>query len=148
MLLRPIIEEQALTWAVAFIDNHEIDKINILKASFKAMHQAIEQLKIVPELLLIDGNRFSPYFGIPHECIVKGDGKYASIAAASILAKTHRDVFMEELHLSHEAYDWKQNKGYPTPFHKSKVRELGHTSYHRITFKLKEDGVARKSKSK
>ncbi len=141
MLLRPIIEEHALAWAVAFIDNHEIDRINILKASFKAMHEAIDQLKIIPELLLIDGNRFAPYFGIPHECIVKGDGKYASIAAASVLAKTHRDVFMEELHHKHAAYDWKQNKGYPTPFHKAKVRELGHTPYHRVTFKLKDSVV-------
>ncbi|KAA5535172.1 ribonuclease HII [Taibaiella lutea] len=137
-LLRPIIEEHALSWAVAFVDNHEIDRINILKASFKAMHLAIEQLKIIPELLLIDGNRFAPYFGIPHECIIQGDGKYAAIAAASVLAKTHRDVFMEELHSVHEDYNWKQNKGYPTPFHKSKVRELGHTPYHRITFKIKD----------
>jgi len=136
-LLRPVIEEQALAWAVAFVDNHEIDRINILKASFKAMHLAIDQLKIIPELLLIDGNRFAPYFGIPHECIIKGDGKYAAIAAASILAKTHRDAYMSLLHAEYEAYDWKQNKGYPTPHHMNKVRELGHTPYHRVTFKLK-----------
>ena len=135
-LLRPVIEEQALSWAVAFVDNHEIDRINILKASFKAMHLAIDQLKIIPELLLIDGNRFSPYFGIPHECIIQGDGKYAAIAAASVLAKTHRDDYMEELHLSHEIYNWKQNKGYPTPYHKSKIREAGHSPYHRITFRI------------
>lgn len=136
-LLRPIIEENALSWAVAFVDNYEIDRINILKASFKAMHLAIDQLKIIPELLLIDGNRFAPYFGIPHECIIKGDGKFAAIAAASILAKTHRDEHMQVLHTSHEIYDWKQNKGYPTPYHKAKVRELGHTPYHRVTFKIK-----------
>lgn len=135
--LRPVIEEKALSWAVAFVDNHEIDRINILKASFKAMHIAIDQLKIIPELLLIDGNRFAPYFGVPHECVVKGDGKYASIAAASILAKTHRDAYMLQLHEEHQAYNWKENKGYPTPFHKKKVKELGHTSYHRITFKIK-----------
>ncbi len=136
-ILRPVIEEHALSWAVAFVDNHEIDRINILKASFKAMHIAIDQLKIIPELLLIDGNRFTPYFGIPHECVIKGDGKYAAIAAASILAKTHRDAHMLELHTAHESYNWKENKGYPTPFHKRKVKELGHTPYHRITFKIK-----------
>jgi len=138
-LLRPIIEEQALAWAVAFVDNHEIDKINILKASFKAMHLAVDQLKIIPELLLIDGNRFTPYFGIPHECVIKGDGKYASIAAASILAKTHRDDYMLKLHNEFEVYNWKENKGYPTPYHKKQVREMGHTPFHRITFKLNPD---------
>lgn len=135
--LRPVIEEQALSWAVAFVDNVEIDRINILKASFKAMHLAIEQLRILPELLLIDGNRFSPYFGIPHECIIKGDGKYAAIAAASILAKTHRDAYMSNLHEEFSVYNWKENKGYPTPFHKEKVRELGHTPYHRVTFQIR-----------
>jgi ribonuclease HII len=135
--LRPVIEASALAWAVAFVDNHEIDRINILKASFKAMHMAVEQLSIVPELLLIDGNRFTPYFGIPHECIVKGDGKYASIAAASILAKTHRDEYMLKLHEEFTVYNWKENKGYPTPFHKRKVLETGHTPYHRVTFKIK-----------
>lgn len=139
--LRPVIEEQALAWAVAFVDNLEIDRINILKASFKAMHLAIEQLKIIPELLLIDGNRFAPYFGIPHECVIKGDGKYAAIAAASILAKTHRDDYMLQLHEEHTAYNWKENKGYPTPFHKKKVREIGHTPYHRVTFKINPDKV-------
>ncbi len=137
-ILRPLIEEQAIAWAVAFIDNIEIDRINILKASFKAMHQAIDQLMIRPDLLLIDGNRFSPYLGIPHECVVKGDGKYASIAAASVLAKTHRDEYMENLHEQFAEYNWKENKGYPTPFHKRKVRELGHTPYHRLTFKIKD----------
>lgn len=141
-LLRPVIEEHALAWAVAFVDNQEIDRINILKASFKAMHMAIEQLKLTPELLLIDGNRFTPYFGIPHECIVKGDGKYAAIAAASVLAKTHRDVFMEDLHESYAVYNWKQNKGYPTPFHKKQVLALGHSPYHRITFKIRPGKAA------
>ncbi|WP_118976933.1 ribonuclease HII [Taibaiella koreensis] len=136
-LLRPVIEEKALSWAVAFVDNQEIDRINILKASFKAMHLAIEQLRIIPELLLIDGNRFTPYFGIPHECVIKGDGKYASIAAASILAKTHRDAYMSDLHDAFVPYNWKENKGYPTPYHKQKVRELGHTPYHRLTFQIR-----------
>jgi len=136
-LLRPVIEEKALSWAVAFVDNEEIDRINILKASFKAMHLAIDQLRIIPELLLIDGNRFTPYFGIPHECVIKGDGKYASIAAASILAKTHRDAYMSTLHEEFIPYNWKENKGYPTPFHKQKVRELGHTRYHRLTFQIR-----------
>ncbi len=135
-LLRPIIEEQALSWAVAFVDNNEIDRINILKASFKAMHLAIDQLRVIPELLLIDGNRFSPYFGIPHECIIKGDGKYAAIAAASVLAKTHRDAYMNKLHEEFSHYNWKENKGYPTSFHRRKVKELGHTPYHRLTFRI------------
>lgn len=138
-ILRPVIEKYALAWAVAFIDNIEIDRINILKASFKAMHLAIDQLKIKPELLLIDGNRFSPYFGIPHQCIIKGDGKYASIAAASVLAKTHRDEYMKQLHEQYTLYNWKENKGYPTPHHKKIVRELGPTPFHRLTFKIKPE---------
>jgi ribonuclease HII len=109
--LRPVIEQEALAWAVAFVDNVEIDRINILKASFKAMHLAVDQLKLRPQLLLIDGNRFSPYFGIPHECVIGGDGKYAAIAAASILAKTHRDAYMQTLHEEHTLYNWKENKG-------------------------------------
>jgi len=136
-LLRPVIEQQAIAWAVAFVDNREIDRINILKASFKAMHMAIEQLRHPPQLLLVDGNRFAPYFGIPHECVVKGDGKYASIAAASVLAKTHRDAYMTRLHEEFVPYNWKENKGYPTPYHKQKVRELGQTPYHRLTFRIK-----------
>lgn len=135
--LRPVIEKEAVAYAVAFVDNNEIDKINILKASFKAMHLAIDDLKIRPELLLIDGNRFTPYFGIPHQCIIKGDGKYASIAAASILAKTYRDAYMHQLHDAYPDYNWKANKGYPTPFHKAQTRTLGHTPYHRITFRIK-----------
>ncbi len=137
LLLRPIIEQEAIAYAVAFVDNHEIDKINILKASFKAMHIAVDTLKVKPELLLIDGNRFTPYWGIPHRCIVKGDSKFASIAAASILAKTYRDDFMSDLDLQFPQYHWKENKGYPTPFHKKTITEIGFTPFHRVTFKIK-----------
>jgi len=141
--LRPFIEQHAVSYAVGIVDHEEIDTINILNASFKAMHLALDKLKKRPKLLLIDGNRFTPYFGIPHECVIKGDGKYASIAAASILAKTHRDAYMSTLHEEFIPYNWKENKGYPTPFHKQKVRELGHTRYHRLTFQIrpgKNDG--------
>jgi ribonuclease HII len=136
-LLRPIIEKEAIAWQVSFVDAKEIDRINILKASFRAMHLAIEQLQKVPELLLIDGNRFAPYFGIPHQCIIKGDSKFASIAAASVLAKTHRDEYMDKLHEMHPEYNWRENKGYPTPFHKSKIKEIGYSPYHRLTFKVR-----------
>ncbi len=136
LLLRPIIEDAALAWAVAEVDNHEIDAINILNASFKAMHLAIDKLKLKPELLLIDGNRFKPYWQIPHQCVVKGDSKFAAIAAASVLAKTYRDDLMQQLHIAHPDYDWANNKGYPTPSHKLKVKNLGYTPYHRITYKL------------
>ncbi len=132
--LRPIIEKKAVAWAVAMIDHEEIDRINILKASFKAMHLAIDQLSVRPDLLLIDGHIFSPYFGIVHQCIVQGDATYASIAAASILAKTHRDAFMLGLHEQHPGYGWNENKGYATPFHREKITELGLTPYHRKTF--------------
>jgi ribonuclease HII len=134
-LLRPLIEQEALAWSVQQIDNHEIDRINILKASFKAMHLAVDHLSLRPQLLLIDGNRFAPYWGIPHHCVVKGDGKYASIAAASILAKTHRDEYMQHLHLQHPQYKWNENKGYPTPAHKTLIRKHGLTDFHRKTFK-------------
>lgn len=134
--LRFIIERDALAYGVAFVDNHEIDKINILNASFKAMHLAVDQLQVTPELLLIDGNRFTPYFGISHQCIVKGDSKFASIAAASVLAKTYRDEYMETLAIEYPEYDWKTNKGYPTPKHKIKTLALGLTIHHRVTFKL------------
>ena len=136
MLLRPVIERKALAYAVAAVDNEEIDRINILQASFKAMHLAIAQLKILPELLLVDGNRFKPYPGIPHECIIKGDGLYASIAAASILAKTYRDEYMAQLHAQHPHYGWEQNKGYPTLYHREAIRERGLTIYHRRSFRL------------
>lgn len=136
-LLRPVIEAQALAWAVAAVDHKEIDVINILQASFKAMHLAVDQLRMRPGLLLIDGNRFKPYWQIPHQCIVKGDSKYAAIAAASILAKTHRDALMRELDKEFPAYGWKTNKGYPTPAHKRVVKENGYAAYHRLSYKIK-----------
>lgn len=132
--LRPIIERKALAWAVAMVDHEEIDRINILKASFKAMHLAVDQLNTRPELLLIDGNRFSPYFGIAHHCVVQGDTIYASIAAASILAKTHRDEFMYKLHEDYPAYGWNENKGYGTAFHREQIALNGLSPYHRKTF--------------
>jgi ribonuclease HII len=132
--LRPLIEEQALAFAVGIVDNHEIDRINILNASFLAMHRAIAQLSLKPEHLLVDGNRFKAYPEIPHTCIIRGDGKYLPIAAASILAKTYRDDFMNCIHLEFPRYDWKKNKGYPTLFHRIKVRETGLTPYHRLSF--------------
>lgn len=118
--LRPVIEREAIAWAVGIVSPEEIDKINILKASFLAMHRAIEQLKVRPEHLLIDGNRFTPYPDIPHTTVVKGDGKYLSIAAASILAKTYRDDYMNELALEYPAYHWLDNKGYPTKVHRKR----------------------------
>jgi ribonuclease HII len=133
-LLRSIIEEEALAWAVATVDAPEIDEINILNASFLAMHRAIDKLTIIPEYLLIDGNRFKPYKTIPHQCIIKGDGKYLSIAAASILAKTHRDEFMKKIHQEFPDYSWNKNKGYPTLQHKMAIQKQGFTPYHRKTF--------------
>jgi ribonuclease HII len=132
--LRPVIESQALAFAVGIVDNHEIDRINILNASFLAMHRAIDQLLLKPEYLLIDGNRFKAYPEIPHTCIVKGDGKFLSIAAASILAKTYRDDYMNALHQEFPRFDWSKNKGYPTLHHRKVIRETGITSYHRKTF--------------
>ena len=132
--LRPIIEKKAIAWGVAMVDHVEIDRINILKASFKAMHLAIDQLQVRPELLLIDGNRFSPYFGIVHECVIQGDAIYASIAAASILAKTHRDEYMLGLHEQYPHYGWNENKGYGTVVHRSQIKEKGLSPYHRKTF--------------
>ena len=132
--LREIIINSALAWAVGIIDNHEIDKINILKASIKAMHKAIDKLTIRPEFIIVDGNRFYDYPGIPHKTIVKGDGKYLSIAAASILAKTFRDDFMKEIDKEYPLYGWKQNKGYPTAKHKAAILKYGLTEYHRKTF--------------
>lgn len=135
--LRELIERTALAWAVAKVDADEIDKINILNASFKAMHLAIAQLKITPELLLIDGNRFKPYHGIAHQCIVKGDGKFLSIAAASVLAKTHRDEYIKKLHKKFPQYGWANNKAYGTPEHIAAIKQYGQTIYHRKTFVLK-----------
>ena len=134
--LRLFIEKKAVAFAVAKVDNDEIDRINILKASFKAMHLAIDQLKKNPELLIIDGNRFNAYQNIPHHCIIKGDGKYASIAAASILAKTYRDAYMLELHQTFPMYGWDKNKGYGTLVHRNAIAEFGITNYHRKSFNI------------
>ena len=134
--LRPEIEEKALAWAVASYSNQEIDKVNILKASFLSMHRALAKLSIKPELLLIDGNRFIPYPQTQHICIVKGDAKYQAIAAASILAKTHRDAFMEKIHQEFPQYNWQQNKGYPTLAHRAAIKEFGPCVHHRMTFNL------------
>lgn len=138
--LRGVIERDALAWAVGVVSPEEIDKINILNASFLAMHRAIEQLKLRPQHLLIDGNRFNPYPHIPHTTVVKGDGKYLSIAAASVLAKTYRDDYMNGLHEEYPMYDWKGNKGYPTKKHREAIRRYGVTPYHRMSFNLLGDG--------
>ncbi len=132
--LREIIQKEALAWAVAKVDAPEIDKINILNASFLAMHRAIEQLTVTPEHLLIDGNRFKSFKDIPHHCIVKGDGKYLSIAAASVLAKTYRDDFMQNIHNEYPNYAWNKNKGYPTMQHKLAIQKYGFTPWHRKSF--------------
>ena len=134
--LRDIIEREAVAWAVGVVTPEEIDRINILNASFLAMHRAVDQLKVRPEHLLIDGNRFKKYQDLPHTTVVKGDGKYLSIAAASILAKTYRDDYMNALHQEHPFYDWNKNKGYPTKKHRAAIREHGATPYHRMTFNL------------
>lgn len=134
--LRPVIEREAIAWAVGIVTPEEIDKINILKASFLAMHRAIDQLAVKPEHLLIDGNRFTPYPDIAHTTVVKGDGKYLSIAAASILAKTYRDDYMDELAKEYPDYHWTENKGYPTKAHREAIRAIGITPYHRKTFTL------------
>jgi len=132
--LRVLIERQALAWAVAWADNTEIDRINILNASILAMQRAIEKLSIEPAYLLIDGNRFKPYKTIPHECVIKGDGIYASIAAASILAKTYRDDYMQSLHKELDMYSWDTNKGYPTKKHRKAIAAFGMSIYHRRSF--------------
>lgn len=134
--LRPIIEAAAISYGVAFVDNEEIDQINILKASFKAMHLALDMLKKKPQLLLIDGNRFIPYKKVPHQCFVKGDGRFASIAAASILAKTWRDEYMHRLHEEFPQYNWKKNKGYGTAEHRKAIEQVGLCKYHRKSFRL------------
>ncbi|MCX2475158.1 ribonuclease HII [Pedobacter sp. MC2016-05] len=137
-LLRPIIEREALAWAVASCDHEEIDRINILNASFLAMHRAVEKLHTRPGYLVIDGNRFKAYPEIPHSCIIKGDGKYLNIAAASILAKTHRDEYMSNLHLDFPHYNWLSNKGYPTIAHRKAVIEIGLSPFHRKTFNVSD----------
>lgn len=136
--LRPIIEQEATAWAVGIVSPEEIDRINILNASFLAMHRAIEQLNVPPEHLLIDGNRFKKYRETPHTCVVKGDGKYLSIAAASVLAKTYRDDYMLDLHRKYPMYQWDRNKGYPTKAHREAIRLHGTSPYHRMTFQLLE----------
>ncbi len=135
-LLRPIIEEEALAYGVAFVGQEEIDKINILNASILAMHQSIDKMKSIPEFIIVDGNRFKNYNNVPHQTIVKGDSKYLSIAAASVLAKTYRDDYMEQIHIDFPVYHWKKNKGYPTKEHRQAIRDFGVTEHHRKTFRL------------
>lgn len=137
--LREIIERDALSYAVSMIFESEIDRINILNASIKAMHQSLSKLTCVPEMILVDGNRFHSYQTIPHECIIKGDGKYLSIAAASILAKTYRDDFMSQLHQEFPQYNWLKNKGYPTTEHRAAIEKTGACKYHRLSFTLLPD---------
>ena len=138
--LREVIERDALAWAVGIVTPEEIDKINILNASILAMHRALDQLQIRPEAVIVDGNRFKPYNGLPHTTIVKGDGKYLSIAAASILAKTYRDDYMDKLAEEFPQYDWLDNKGYPTKKHREAIKVHGITPYHRRSFNLLGDG--------
>ncbi len=140
--LRLEIEEKALFWAVGSYTNQEIDQVNILKASFYSMHRALDQLGVNPSLLLIDGNRFIKYKNIEHQCIIKGDSKFQSIAAASILAKTHRDEFMLKIHAEYPDYHWDQNKGYPTKKHREGIRINGISPYHRLTFQLLNDPLS------
>jgi ribonuclease HII len=134
--LRPYIEKHAISWAVSHVYQEKIDKINILQSSILAMHQSIEELKVTPEFIIVDGNKFNPFKDIPHKTIVKGDAKFMSIAAASVLAKTYRDDYMEKIHTEFPEYNWKQNKGYPTKQHRAAIREHGITSHHRKSFRL------------
>lgn len=134
--LRPIIEKKAVCFSVQHIYMEEIDQINILNASILAMHKCIENLEPAPEFILVDGNRFKPFPSIPHECVIKGDGKFLAIAAASILAKTYRDEYMKKIHEEYPMYNWKQNKGYPTIEHREAIKKYGTTRYHRQSFKL------------
>ena len=135
-LLRPVIEREAVSWAVAMVSPQEIDRINILRASITAMHRALDQLAVRPQGILVDGNRFYPYHDIPHTTIVKGDGKMMCIAAASILAKTHRDELMRQLDKDYPQYGWARNKGYPTPDHRAAIAHYGPSPHHRRTFQL------------
>lgn len=137
--LREVIEREALAWAVGVVDNQEIDRINILRSSILAMHRALDALSLRPQAVIVDGNRFSPYRDLPYTTIVKGDGKYLSIAAASILAKTYRDDCMKTLHQEYPCYRWDCNKGYPAPAHRQAIREHGPSPYHRMTFNLLGD---------
>lgn len=134
--LRKLIEQEAQAWAVGIVNNSEIDKMNILRASITAMHRAIDQLEVRPEYIIVDGNRFHAYNNLPHSTIVKGDGKFMSIAAASILAKTYRDDFMHKIHDEFPMYHWDKNKGYPSRVHRDAIRQYGATPYHRMTFNL------------
>ena len=136
--LRPLIEKEAIAWAVGIYDNVEIDGVNILNASIFSMHRALNQLSIAPQHIIVDGNRFKPFKDIPYTTIIQGDGKYLSIAAASVLAKTYRDDFMIALHEMHPQYGWERNKGYPTAFHREALKKFGITSYHRKSFRLFE----------
>ncbi|WP_163325586.1 ribonuclease HII [Draconibacterium mangrovi] len=142
--LRPLVEEQALAWAVVAVDNKEIDEVNILNASFLAMNRAVEKLATVPEHLLIDGNRFRTKSKIPYTCMIKGDGRFYSIAAASILAKTYRDDYLAEIHKEFPYYDWDKNKGYPTKKHRAAIKEHGASKYHRMTFRLLDEQLSLK----
>ena len=135
-LLRPIIEQEALAFGVSFVHNAEVDELNVLQASLTGMHRSIDQLSVIPEFIIVDGNKFKPYKNIPFETIVKGDAKYKSIAAASVLAKTYRDDFMETIHNEFPQYNWKKNKGYPTQEHRAAIVQSGATKYHRTSFKL------------
>ena len=135
-LLRSVIEENAISYAVAFVYQEEIDRINILNASIKAMHLALNKLKLKPEFIIVDGNSFKPFKNIPYKCVIKGDGKYQNIAAASVLAKTYRDDYMKNLDLKNPIYNWKKNKGYPTKEHREAIKKYGTTKYHRMSFRL------------
>lgn len=143
-VLRLEVEKKALSYAVAFVSPEKIDEINILNASFLAMHKAVDELTTTPEILLIDGNRFNPHPNIPHECFIKGDGKYQSIAAASILAKTYRDAYMEKIHNEFPMFDWINNKGYPTVKHRQALDHHPQTKYHRKSFQLKSQQLKMK----
>lgn len=138
-LLRPLIEREAIAFAVTAVDNSEIDRINILQASFAAMHRSLDELAVIPELLLVDGNRFKKYKDIPHKCIIQGDGKYAAIAAASILAKTYRDEYMQQLHQEFPHYGWDTNKGYGTVAHRTAIDTHGLCKYHRMSFSIQPE---------
>lgn len=135
-ILRPIIEKEALSYGVSFVHHNEVDQLNVLQASITGMHRSIRNMKIVPEYIIVDGNKFREYRNIPYQTIVKGDAKYMSIAAASVLAKTYRDDFMKKIHLEFPEYNWKKNKGYPTKEHRNAIKEFGITKYHRKTFRL------------
>jgi len=140
-LLREIIEKEAVAWSVAAVDAREIDKINILKASIRGMHLALDSLSVLPQYILVDGNRFIKYKSIPHECFVKGDGRFASIAAASVLAKTHRDEYMRKIAAEFPQYGWERNMAYPTKMHREAIKLFGPCKYHRMSYKLLPDPV-------